>query len=135
VFDLSRTRSRVPHTRLAVVGFPAETNSSTAYCSKWLALLQTIPTEIETHLQINSEIVTRNANEYRFNQFPLFEIRNESTNSAETSKNGRPDRQLQMQKQKDKRSRFAALTARTNSLQTIRPLPRFHTSKRCAGHV
>ena len=53
-------------------------------CSKWLALLQTIPTEIETPLQINSEIVTRNANQYRFNQLcvPLSEIRNESTDTC-----------------------------------------------------
>ena len=66
---------------LTVVGFPGETNSSTINCSKWLALLQTISIGIETHLQMNSNIDTRNANGYRSNHFPLFEIRNESTNT------------------------------------------------------
>ena len=78
---LIRTRSRVRSTSLTVVRFPGETNSSTINCSKWLALCKLFSIEIETLLQMNSNIDTRNANGYRFNQFPLFEIRNESANT------------------------------------------------------
>jgi len=83
--------------------------------------MQTISTEIETLLQINSEIDTLNANGYRFNQISF--VRDSqwiSKHLLKTSMNGWACGQLQMQKQQDKRSRFTTLSA-TNQFSTNDP--------------